>query len=83
MPDEAEPAGKSRSPFGRLLRELRVAANLSQETLAERAGASVSGFSALNVGHAVLRTAIPPLCRFARIRTRCLGADRARLETPR
>jgi predicted ATPase/DNA-binding XRE family transcriptional regulator len=50
MRNDAEPAGDSRSPFRSLLRELRIAANLSQETLAELAGVSVSGISALERG---------------------------------
>src|SRR5450631_1674255 len=50
MRSDAEPAGETRSPFGELLREFRLAANLSQETLAERAGVSVSGISALERG---------------------------------
>jgi predicted ATPase/DNA-binding XRE family transcriptional regulator len=50
MRSDAEPAGENRSPFGELLREFRLAANLSQETLAEQAGVSVSGISALERG---------------------------------
>jgi transcriptional regulator with XRE-family HTH domain len=42
--------GDSRSPFGTLLRELRLAANLSQEALAERARLSTEGISALERG---------------------------------
>src|SRR5436305_4969258 len=36
--------------FGRLLRELRLAAGLSQQTLAERASMSANGVSALERG---------------------------------
>jgi predicted ATPase/DNA-binding XRE family transcriptional regulator len=50
MRSDAEAAGETRSPFGELLREFRLAANLSQETLAEQAGVSVSGISALERG---------------------------------
>jgi predicted ATPase/DNA-binding XRE family transcriptional regulator len=50
MRSDAEPAVETRSPFGELLREFRLAANLSQETLAEQAGVSVSGISALERG---------------------------------
>jgi predicted ATPase/transcriptional regulator with XRE-family HTH domain len=50
MRSDAEPVGETRSPFGELLREFRLAANLSQETLAEQAGVSVSGISALERG---------------------------------
>jgi predicted ATPase/DNA-binding XRE family transcriptional regulator len=39
------------SDFGALLRELRLAAGLSQEALAERAGISVNGVSALERGY--------------------------------
>jgi transcriptional regulator with XRE-family HTH domain len=38
------------APFGALLREYRLAAGLSQEALAERAGLSVQGLSALENG---------------------------------
>lgn len=38
------------TPFGSLLREFRLAAGLSQEALAERAGMSVDGISALERG---------------------------------
>jgi predicted ATPase/DNA-binding XRE family transcriptional regulator len=44
------PPDDVRSPFGHLLREFRIAANLSQEALSERAGVSVSGISALERG---------------------------------
>lgn len=40
----------ARSPFGTLLRRLRLAAGLSQETLSERARMSVEGISALERG---------------------------------
>ncbi|MGA9274504.1 MAG: helix-turn-helix domain-containing protein, partial [Candidatus Cybelea sp.] len=39
-----------RSSFGALLREFRLAANLSQESLAERAAMSADGISALERG---------------------------------
>ena len=39
-----------RSSFGALLREFRLAANLSQESLAERAAKSADGISALERG---------------------------------
>lgn len=41
---------EGRSPFGHLLREFRLALNLSQEALAERAGLSLGGISALERG---------------------------------
>jgi predicted ATPase/DNA-binding XRE family transcriptional regulator len=50
MRDEGEPAGEGRSPFGQLLREFRIAARLSQEALAERAGLSTGGISVLERG---------------------------------
>jgi predicted ATPase/transcriptional regulator with XRE-family HTH domain len=50
MRDDAEPPGEGRSPFGHLLREFRVAASLSQESLAERAGVSSNGISVLERG---------------------------------
>jgi predicted ATPase/transcriptional regulator with XRE-family HTH domain len=43
-------ATSRRSPFGQLLRRLRLAAGLSQEDLAERAGLSVRGISSLESG---------------------------------
>ena len=50
MQDEGEHTGEGRSPFGQLLREFRIAARLSQETLAERAGLSAGGISVLERG---------------------------------
>jgi len=50
MRDEGEPAGEGRSPFGTLLRDFRIAARLSQEALAERAGLSSAGISVLERG---------------------------------
>jgi predicted ATPase/DNA-binding XRE family transcriptional regulator len=50
MRNDAQITGEGRSPFGRLLREFRVAANLSQESLAERAGVSSDGISVLERG---------------------------------
>jgi transcriptional regulator with XRE-family HTH domain len=47
---EQSPVGEGRSPFGHLLREFRMASNLSQEALAERAGLSAGGISALERG---------------------------------
>jgi transcriptional regulator with XRE-family HTH domain len=41
---------EARAPFGHLLREFRLALNLSQEALAERAGLSTGGISALERG---------------------------------
>src|SRR5687768_10349208 len=42
--------GESRAPFGERLRRLRVAAGLSQEALAERAGLSAQAIGALETG---------------------------------
>jgi predicted ATPase/transcriptional regulator with XRE-family HTH domain len=49
--DRAEPdAPTAQATFGALLRQYRLAAGLSQEELAERAGLSVAGLSALETG---------------------------------
>jgi DNA-binding XRE family transcriptional regulator len=60
MRNDAQTTGEGRSPFGRLLREFRVAANLSQESLAERAGVSSDGISVLE--RAARRTLIRSRC---------------------
>jgi predicted ATPase/transcriptional regulator with XRE-family HTH domain len=49
-PDPAPPPPAANAPFGVLLRRYRLAAGLSQERLAERAGLSVQGLSALENG---------------------------------
>jgi transcriptional regulator with XRE-family HTH domain len=49
MEDEAR--GPGSSDFGNLLRHYRLAAELSQEVLAERARMSVNGVSALERGY--------------------------------
>jgi transcriptional regulator with XRE-family HTH domain len=49
-PDALKPAGSRSSDFGRLLLNLRLAAGLSQEALAERARMSVDAVSALERG---------------------------------
>jgi predicted ATPase/transcriptional regulator with XRE-family HTH domain len=78
MRSDAEPAGETRSPFGELLREFRLAANLSQETLAEQAGVSVSGISALERGtrRAPHRDTIALLASALKL----TSADRSRLQ---
>ena len=43
-------AHDNQSPFGERLRRLRVAAGLSQEALAERAGVSAQAIGALETG---------------------------------
>jgi transcriptional regulator with XRE-family HTH domain len=48
--DPAQPPRTARAAFGALLRQYRLAAGLSQERLAERAGLSVAGLSALENG---------------------------------
>lgn len=48
---EDEGHGPGSSPFGSLLRRYRLAAGLSQETLAERARVSLDGISALERGY--------------------------------
>lgn len=48
---EDEGRGRGSSDFGRLLRRYRLAAGLSQETLAERARVSLNGISALERGY--------------------------------
>jgi hypothetical protein len=49
-PESARPAREGQATFGAQLRQYRLAAGLSQETLAERAGVSVQGLSVLENG---------------------------------
>jgi non-specific serine/threonine protein kinase len=50
LPDPSQPPQGAQASFGALLRQYRLAAGLSQETLAEQAGISVQGLSALENG---------------------------------
>jgi predicted ATPase/DNA-binding XRE family transcriptional regulator len=78
MRDESERSGEGHSSFGRLLREFRLAARLSQEVLAERAGVSVDGVSALERGARSVphRDTLALLAKALRLS----AADLARLE---
>jgi predicted ATPase/DNA-binding XRE family transcriptional regulator len=79
MRDEGEPGGEGRSPFGQLLREFRIAARLSQETLAERAGLSACGISVLERGtrRAPYRDTVALLASALKL----TAEDRTRLQT--
>ena len=67
-----EPASESRSAFGGLLRRLRLAAGLSQEALAERAGLSARGVSDLERGARAV-----PRAETVRLLADALGLDAA------